>query len=53
MTGILVQDCKIIDGKTLVSKETARKIPVTSKTYVRALQKAGVTIAPSLFATMN
>lgn len=52
MTGILVQDNKIIDEKTLISKKTARKITITLKTYLRTLQKAGVTINPSLFKTM-
>ena len=52
MTGILVQDNKIIDEKTLVSKKTAYKITITLKTYINALQKAGVAINPSLFKTI-
>jgi len=52
MTGILVQDNKIIDKKTLTSKKTARKITLTLKKYISALQKAGVTINPPFFKTM-
>jgi len=53
MTGILVQDNKIIDEKTLTSKKTARKITATLKTYIGALQKAGVTINPSFVKRNN
>ena len=49
MTGILVQDNKIVDEKTLRSRKTARKITITLKTYLEAVQKAGVTINPPLF----
>ena len=49
MTGVLVQDDQIIDEKVLVSRETAQKISATLKTYLRAIQKAGITITPSFF----
>ena len=52
MTGILVQNGKIIDEKTLINKKTAHKITTTLKMYIRALQKVGVTINPSFFKTM-
>ena len=52
LTGILVQDDKIIDEKTLRSRKTAQKITITLKKYLRALQDAGVTINPSFFKTM-
>jgi len=52
MTGILVQDDRIIDEKTLVSKETAHKITTTLKKYITALQKTGVAINPSFFKTL-
>ena len=52
MTGILVQDDRIIDEKTLASKTTAQKITSTLKAYIRALQKTSVAINPSLFKTM-
>ena len=52
MTGVLVQDGKIIDEKMLRSRKTARQITITLKTYIRAIQKAGVTINPSFFKTL-
>ena len=52
MTGILVQDDKIIDEQTLRSRKTANKITTTLKEYLGALQKVGVTISPSFFKTM-
>ena len=52
MTGILVQDDKIVDEKTLVSKKTAHTITTTLKKYITALQKAGVAITPAFFQTI-
>ena len=52
MTGVLVQEDKVIDEKTLTSKETAHKITTTLKKYIPALQEAGVTITPSFFKTL-
>ena len=52
MTGILVQDDKIIDEEALRSRKTARRISSTLKMYLRALQEAGVTINPSFFNIM-
>ena len=52
MTGILVQDNKIIDEKTLTSKATAHKITITLKKYISALQKTDIVINPSFFKTI-
>ena len=52
MTGVLVQEDKIIDEKELTSRKTAQKITATLKTYLRAIQKAGVTMTPSFFNVM-
>ena len=52
MTGVLVQNNKIIDEKTLISKKTAHRITITLKKYISALQKAGVTINPPFFKTI-
>ena len=53
MTGILVQDNKIIDVRTLASKETAHRITTTLKKYISALEKTGVAINPSFFKTIT
>ena len=52
MTGILVQDDKIIDEETLRSRKTAQKIRTTLKKYLASLQKAGININPALFKVM-
>ncbi|OKP97172.1 ketopantoate reductase family protein [Paenibacillus sp. P46E] len=40
---------KIIDEKTVRTRKTAHQITLTLKTYLRAIQKAGVAIHPSVF----
>jgi 2-dehydropantoate 2-reductase len=47
MISILNFENKIIDEKTARTKKTAQKITFTLKTYLRAIQKAGVIINPS------
>lgn len=48
MLSFLHSENKIIDKKTARTRKTARKITVTLKTYLRAIQKAGVSIDPSM-----
>lgn len=40
---------KITDEKTIKSRKTAHKITITLKTYLRAIQKAGIIINPLSF----
>ncbi|OME57354.1 MULTISPECIES: 2-dehydropantoate 2-reductase N-terminal domain-containing protein [Paenibacillus] len=48
MLSFLHSENKIIDKKTARTRKTARKITVTLKAYLRAIQKAGVSIDPSM-----
>ncbi|MED5016452.1 2-dehydropantoate 2-reductase N-terminal domain-containing protein [Paenibacillus chibensis] len=48
MLSVLHSENKIIDQKTAGKRKTARKITVTLKTYLRAIQKAGVSIDPPM-----
>ncbi|MEK4510846.1 ketopantoate reductase [Paenibacillus anaericanus] len=48
MLSFLHSENKIIDKKTARTRKTARKITVTLKTYLRAIQKAGVSIDPPM-----
>ncbi|GIP26375.1 hypothetical protein J23TS9_15050 [Paenibacillus sp. J23TS9] len=48
MLSVLHAENKIIDKKTARTRKTARKITVTLKTYLRAIQKAGVSIDPPM-----
>ncbi|MFC9774155.1 ketopantoate reductase family protein [Paenibacillus chitinolyticus] len=48
MMGVLYAENKIIDKKTARTRKTARKITVTLKAYLRAIQKAGVSIDPPM-----
>ncbi|MEK3699844.1 2-dehydropantoate 2-reductase N-terminal domain-containing protein [Paenibacillus sp. FSL R10-2199] len=48
----LHSDHKIIDEKTVRTRQTAHQITVTLKTYLRAIQQAGVAIHPSVFKFM-
>ena len=50
MIGVLRHDNKIIDEKTIRTRKTAHKITITLKTYLRAIQKAGVVINPPAFS---
>jgi 2-dehydropantoate 2-reductase len=47
MISILHSEDKIIDEKTAKSRKTAHKITITLKTYLKAIQKAGIAINPS------
>jgi 2-dehydropantoate 2-reductase len=49
MLSFLHSNNKIIDEKTARTRKTAHKITITLKTYLRAIQKAGVAIHPSGF----
>ncbi|KGP84642.1 MULTISPECIES: ketopantoate reductase family protein [unclassified Paenibacillus] len=49
MLGFLRIDNKIIDPDTANNRKTAHQITHTLKTYLRAIQKAGVAISPSVF----
>lgn len=48
MLSFLHSENKIIDKKTARTRKTARKITVTLKAYLRAIQKAGVSIDPPM-----
>ncbi|MCM3782028.1 ketopantoate reductase [Neobacillus mesonae] len=48
MLSVLQSENKIIDKKTARTRKTARKITVTLKAYLRAIQKAGVSIDPPM-----
>ncbi|MGG4346209.1 ketopantoate reductase family protein [Paenibacillus lautus] len=48
MLSVLQSENKIIDKKTVRTRKTARKITVTLKAYLRAIQKAGVSIDPPM-----
>ncbi|MWV42523.1 ketopantoate reductase [Paenibacillus sp. HJL G12] len=48
MLSILHSENKIIDKKIARTRKTARKITVTLKAYLRAIQKAGVSIDPPM-----
>ncbi|KOY13105.1 ketopantoate reductase family protein [Paenibacillus xylanivorans] len=49
MFSVLHFENKIIDEKTARTRKTAHQITFTLKAYLRAIQKAGVTINPSAF----
>ncbi|MEK4328508.1 2-dehydropantoate 2-reductase N-terminal domain-containing protein [Paenibacillus sp. FSL R7-0312] len=49
LLSVLHSDHKIIDEQTIRTRQTAHQITVTLKTYLRAIQKAGVAIHPSVF----
>ncbi len=49
LVGALHFEDKIIEEKTARTRQTAHRITLTLKTYLRAIQKAGVTINPSVF----
>jgi 2-dehydropantoate 2-reductase len=49
LLGVLHVGNKIIDKKTARTRKTAYQITFTLKTYLRAIQQAGVTINPSAF----
>ncbi|CAM4496177.1 2-dehydropantoate 2-reductase [Paenibacillus endophyticus] len=48
MLSVLHSENKAIDKKTARTSKTARKITVTLKAYLRAVQKAGVSIDPPM-----
>ncbi|WP_139998542.1 ketopantoate reductase family protein [Paenibacillus paridis] len=48
MLSFLHSENKVIDKKTARTRKTARKITVTLKALLRAIQKAGVTIDPPM-----
>ncbi|WP_405176109.1 2-dehydropantoate 2-reductase N-terminal domain-containing protein [Paenibacillus sp. FSL H8-0261] len=48
LLSFLHSENKIIDKKTARTRKTARKITVTLKAYLRAIQKAGVLIDPPM-----
>ncbi|WP_315792406.1 ketopantoate reductase family protein [Paenibacillus sp. BIC5C1] len=48
MLSFLQSGNKTIDNKTARTRKTARKITVTLKAYLRAIQKAGVSIDPPM-----
>ncbi|MCG7381598.1 2-dehydropantoate 2-reductase N-terminal domain-containing protein [Paenibacillus sp. ACRRY] len=48
MLSVLQSENKIMDKKTARTRRTARKITVTLKAYLRAIQKAGVSIDPPI-----
>ncbi|MEK8130744.1 2-dehydropantoate 2-reductase N-terminal domain-containing protein [Paenibacillus filicis] len=48
LMSFLHSENKIIDKKTARTRKTARKITVTLKAYLRAIQKAGVSIDPPM-----
>ncbi|MDQ0268521.1 ketopantoate reductase family protein [Cytobacillus purgationiresistens] len=48
MLSVLHSESKIIDKKTARTRKSARKITVTLKAYLRAIQKAGVSIDPPM-----
>ncbi|PWW06184.1 ketopantoate reductase [Paenibacillus cellulosilyticus] len=47
MMSVLHAEDKIIDEKTVKTRKTAHKITITLKTYLKAIQKAGIAINPS------
>ncbi|WP_405155312.1 ketopantoate reductase family protein [Paenibacillus sp. FSL K6-0108] len=49
LLGFLKMDNKTIDSNTANNRKTAHEITHTLKTYLRAIQKAGVAINPSAF----
>ncbi len=49
LLSVLHFENKIIDEKTARARKTAHKITITLKTYLSAIQKAGVAINPSAF----
>ncbi|KGE19821.1 ketopantoate reductase family protein [Paenibacillus wynnii] len=49
LVGALHFENKIIDEKTARTRKTAHRITFTLKMYLRAIQKAGVAINPSVF----
>lgn len=49
MISVLYAENKLIDEKTVRTRKTAHQITVTLKTYLRAIQKAGVVINPAAF----
>ncbi|NQX60855.1 ketopantoate reductase family protein [Paenibacillus qinlingensis] len=48
LLSFLHSENKVIDKKTVRTRKTARQITVTLKTYLRAIQKAGVSIDPPM-----
>ncbi|PQP88580.1 ketopantoate reductase family protein [Paenibacillus sp. AR247] len=48
MLSVLHSEDKITDKKTVRTRKTARQITVTLKAYLRAIQKAGVSIDPPM-----
>ncbi|NMO94240.1 ketopantoate reductase family protein [Paenibacillus lemnae] len=48
MLSFLQSDNKLMDKKTVKTRDTARKITVTLKTHLTAIQKAGVSIDPPM-----
>ncbi|UKS24286.1 ketopantoate reductase [Paenibacillus sp. HWE-109] len=48
MLSVLYAENTIIDNKTARTRTTARKITVTLKAYLKAIQKAGVSIDPPM-----
>ena len=48
MMSFLHSENKILDKKTVRTRKTAHKITVTLKAYLRAIQKAGVSIDPPI-----
>lgn len=52
LLGGLYFENNIIDEKTARTRKTAHKITITLKTYLKAIQKAGVAINPSAFKIM-
>jgi 2-dehydropantoate 2-reductase len=52
MISVLHLENKIIDEKKVRTRKTAHKITITLKTYLRAIQKAGIAIAPSTYKIM-
>lgn len=49
MISVLYAENKLIDEKTVRTRKTAHQITVTLKTYLSAIQKAGVVIHPAAF----
>lgn len=49
LLSVLHFENKVIDEKTARTRRTAHQISLTLKTYLRAIQKAGVVINPSAF----
>ncbi|MEC0239852.1 2-dehydropantoate 2-reductase N-terminal domain-containing protein [Paenibacillus dokdonensis] len=53
MMSVLYSENKIIDKKTAGTRKTARKITVTFKAYLRAIQKARVSIDPPMLKMVH